>query len=82
METEKSLRLTFKNADNKKVNLNLPDAAEGLDAQTIQTAMQTIVDANIFARDGVDTYAQVYGASYIERTTKPVFELTEDHLAE
>lgn len=43
MTTTKTLRLTFKNAKNKKVNLSLPDAAENLTEDEIKAAMNECV---------------------------------------
>lgn len=39
MATTKTLRLTFKNAKDKKVNLSLAEAAEDLTAEEVKNAM-------------------------------------------
>lgn len=56
MTTTKTLRLTFKNAKNKKVNLSLPDAAENLTEEEVKTAMNEICEANLFVKEEVDQY--------------------------
>lgn len=43
MTTTKTLRLTFKNAKNKKVNLSLPDAAENFTENEVKDAITKCV---------------------------------------
>ena len=73
MTTTKTLRLTFKNAKNKKVNLSLPDAAENLTEEEVKTAMNEICEANLF----VDQYQAPLSAQYVERTVTSVFDDSE-----
>lgn len=54
--TTKTLRLTFKNAKNKKVNLSLPDAAENLTEDEIKDDMNEMCEANLFVKKEVDQY--------------------------
>ena len=53
MTTTKTLRLTFKNAKNKKVNLSLPDAAENLTENEVKDAMNEMCEANLFVKEEV-----------------------------
>ena len=71
MATTKTLRLTFKNAKDKKVNLSLAEAAEDL---TAEEAMNEMCEANIFAKEEVDQYQVPLSAQYVERTTTSVFD--------
>ena len=74
MTTTKTLRLTFKNAKNKKVNLSLPDAAENLTEEEVKTAMNEICEANLFVKEEVDQYQAPLSAQYVERTvTRTIF---------
>lgn len=74
MTTTKTLRLTFKNAKNKKVNLSLPDAAENLTEEEVKTAMNEICEANLFVKEEVDQYQAPLSAQYVERTVTSVFD--------
>lgn len=56
MTTTKTLRLTFKNDKNKKVNLSLPDAAENLTENEVKDAMNEMCEANLFVKEEVDQY--------------------------
>ena len=73
MTTTKTLRLTFKNAKNKKVNLSLPDAAENLTEEEVKTAM----NENLFVKEEVDQYQAPLSAQYVERTVTSVFDDSE-----
>ncbi|MCT7894739.1 MAG: DUF2922 domain-containing protein [Lactobacillus gasseri] len=77
MTTTKTLRLTFKNAKNKKVNLSLPDAAENLTEEEVKTAMNEICEANLFVKEEVDQYQAPLSAQYVERTVTSVFDDSE-----
>lgn len=73
MTTTKTLRLTFKNSENKKVSLSLPDAKEDLSKEQVQAAMAGISQAGVFVRDGVELYHEPESAAYIERTVTDIF---------
>ena len=60
MTTTKTLRLTFKNAKNKKVNLSLPDAAENFTENEVKDAMNEMCEANLFVKEEVDQYQTPY----------------------
>ena len=70
MATTKTLRLTFKNAKDKKVNLSLAEAT----AEEVKNAMNEMCEANIFAKEEVDQYQVPLSAQYVERTTTSVFD--------
>ena len=74
MTTTKTLKLTFINGQNKKASLTIPDAASDLKPEEVRQAMDTIVQANVFNRKGVDLYNQTHSAEYIERTVTSVFD--------
>ena len=77
MATTKTLRLTFENGKNKKVNLSVPDAAENLTEEEIKTAMNEMCEANIFAKEEVDQYQNPLSAKYVEYTVTSVFDNSE-----
>lgn len=74
MTTTKTLKLTFINGQNKKASLTMPAAASDLKPEEVRQAMDTIVQANVFNRKGVDLYTQTHSAEYIERTVTSVFD--------
>lgn len=73
-KTTKSLRLTFKNSENKKVNLSLADAKPDLNEQEARSAMGQISQAGVFERDGVVLYHEPDAAAYVERTVTSIFD--------
>ena len=77
MTTTKTLRLTFKNDKNKKVNLSLPDAAENLTENEVKDAMNEMCEANLFVKEEVDQYQAPLSAQYVERTVISVFDDSE-----
>jgi hypothetical protein len=60
------LELVFELADGKTLTLSVPNPKNGLTAVEINTAMQTIVTANIFAREGAGIAAKK-SARIVER---------------
>lgn len=70
----KTLQLVFLNGDDKKVKLDLPDAADHLTSVEVKTAMKTIAEADAFAKDGVDVYKIPKSASYVERVVTNLFD--------
>lgn len=64
MTTTKTLKLTFKNTKNKKVNLSLPDAAENLTEDEIKAAMNEMCEANLFVKEEVDQYQAPLSAQF------------------
>lgn len=72
--TTKTLRLTFLSEEKKKKSMTLANAAEDLTADEVRAAMDTIVQANVFEKDGVVLYQVPNSAEYIERTVNTLFD--------
>lgn len=72
--TTKVLRLSFLNEEKKKKSMTLANAAGDLTAEEVRAAMDEIVQANVFEKDGVDLYKVPDSAEYIERTVSPLFD--------
>lgn len=70
----KTLQLVFLNGKNKKTNLTVQQAADDLDSATVKAAMNTIAEADAFAKEGVDLYQVPQSASYIERVVTNLFD--------
>ncbi|KAA0955511.1 DUF2922 domain-containing protein [Sporosarcina sp. ANT_H38] len=62
----KTLQLNFSTASGKKVTLTVDEPRADLTPQSIETAMQEIIDANVFEINGAPL-ATVVGARVIER---------------
>lgn len=62
----KTLQLSFNTANGKKVNLTVDEPRADLTPQSIETAMQEIIDANVFEING-SPFATVASARVIER---------------
>lgn len=77
----KVLKLTFKNSKGKKSNLTIQNPKDGLDENTVKTAMQGIVDANVFEKEEINLYSSVVGAKYYTTQSDSIFT-TEDEDAE
>lgn len=80
--TTKSLRLNFKNANDKSTSITLTNALENLPADKVKDAMKKIADSNVFAKDGTPLYVTPVSANYIERTVTPVFDESEAKAAD
>ena len=72
-KTTKTMKLTFLNGEKKKISITLGDAVENLTADQVRGAMNTIVEANAFEKDGVAYYETPQSASYVERTVSDIF---------
>ena len=59
METTKKLVMTFKTTDDKKVSISVDNPREDLSENEIKSAMELIIDKNIFAPNGEDLAALV-----------------------
>lgn len=73
----KVLKLTFKNSKGKKSNLTIQNPKDGLDENTVKTAMQGIVDANVFEKEEINLYSSVVSAKYYTMQSDSIFT-TED----
>ena len=69
----KKIMLTFGTLQGRKSSLSLDDPKDDLDSDTVKTAMETIVGANVFHRVAGDNYANAEGAVIVETTELPVF---------
>lgn len=69
----KQLELLFKSADNKNRTLRLKDPKEGLAPETVQQAMNRIVQADAFYLDDAKQYDTPVGARYVERIVTDIF---------
>lgn len=72
--TTKTLQLNFLDGEAKNSSLTLTNVKEDLTAETVATAMNEIITANVFERKGVDAYNEARNARYIERTVTPLYE--------
>ena len=59
MELNKKLVMTFKTTDDKKVSISVDNPREDLSEDEIKTAMELIIDKNIFSPNGADLAALV-----------------------
>ena len=74
IKTTKTLELQFGTAAGKTKKISLRHAKEGVTADVAKAAMNTIVDKDIFVKDGVDVYAKSKGAQYVTRTVEDIFK--------
>ncbi|KAA8792355.1 DUF2922 domain-containing protein [Lactobacillus crispatus] len=70
---KKVLKLKFKTAENKTSMITVRYPKENLAADVVKAAMQKIVDAAAFEKDGVAIYAKVVGAEYYTTQTDDIF---------
>ncbi|HHV65416.1 MAG TPA: DUF2922 domain-containing protein [Peptococcaceae bacterium] len=56
--TSKVLRMTFENAGGRTFNITMPEPREDLTSSEIETAMDLIIDRNIFSTSGGDLVAK------------------------
>ena len=63
VKTTKKLDLNFKAADK-----------DNLDANTVKSAMETIVAKNIFEKDSVDQYASAKNANMVTRSVEEIYK--------
>ena len=61
MSADTDLDLVFRNAAGKKVTLNIEEPKNGVTKAEIDTAMQVVVDNNIFNTSGGDIVEAVQG---------------------
>ena len=61
MKSDTDLDLVFKNAIGKKVTLNIEEPKKGVTKAEIDTAMQTVVENNVFNSTGGDLVEAVEG---------------------
>ena len=59
MELNKKLVMTFKTTDDKKVSISVDNPREDLSENEIKSAMELIIDKNIFSPNGEELAALV-----------------------
>lgn len=70
------------NGKKKKTSIALGDAVDNLTAEQVRGAMTTIVEANVFKKEGVAYYVTPQSAAYIERTVSDIFNDADTDEAE
>ena len=68
MELNKKLVITFKTTDDKKVSLTVDNPREDLSEEEVKTAMELIIEKNIFAPGGADL-ASLVSAKVVQTDT-------------
>ena len=68
MELNKKLVMTFKTTDDKKVSLTVDNPREDLNEEEVKTAMELIIEKNIFAPGGADL-ASLVSAKVVQTDT-------------
>lgn len=63
----KRLELQFKNEEDKVVTISIDDPIEPVNPQTVNQAMDTILQQNVFISSGGDLVSK-YAARVVERT--------------
>lgn len=74
---KKVLKLKFKTAENKNAVITVRYPKENLSSDVVKAAMQKIVDADSFEKNGVKVYAKVVGANYYSTQSDDIFEEAE-----
>ena len=74
VKTTKKLDLNFKATDGKSKKISLAHAKDNLDANTVKSAMETIVAKNIFEKDSVDQYASAKNANMVTRSVEEIYK--------
>lgn len=78
MATTRVLRLKFKNEEDKTKSISVKFPKENLDAETVRKAMDAIVAADAFEKDGAKLYTKTAGAYYYTTSQEDIFEDEED----
>lgn len=68
MELNKKLVMTFKTTDDKKISLTVDNPREDLSEEEVKTAMELIIEKNIFAPGGADL-ASLVSAKVVQTDT-------------
>jgi len=70
METTKKLIMSFLTSDNKKVSLSVDNPREDISEAEIKSAMDLVVEKNIFAPNGADIVSVVEAKVVVTDTTE------------
>ena len=68
MELNRKLVMTFKTTDDKKISLTVDNPREDLSEEEVKTAMELIIEKNIFAPGGADL-ASLVSAKVVQTDT-------------
>ncbi|MGL5617160.1 MAG: DUF2922 domain-containing protein [Sarcina sp.] len=71
MEKKYILKMNFKNEEGKQSTITLKNIKESLDSETVEAAMDAIVNQNIFSSAGGNLVSKV-DAEIVETTVTPV----------
>lgn len=74
MKKSYKLELNFKTEEGRNKRLTIDYPKLDLTAEEIIPVMQTIVDTDIFYKEGEDSYGAVDSARYIETTIEEIFD--------
>ena len=69
----KVLKLTFVNAEGKNTSLSIANPKGDLAEDTVKAAMDEIVAAGAFSKDGVNKFVGVIGAKYYTTQSDAIF---------
>ena len=75
MKQTKRLVMTFKTDDDKKISLSVDDPREDVSEAEIKSAMDLVVDKNIFAPGGADIVEAIEAKVVVTDTTSYDLEL-------
>lgn len=67
-DTMKELIMTFGTASGSRSSISLESPKSDLTAESVQTAMQALIDSEVLVKKDDDKYTTVYGAKIVETT--------------
>ena len=70
METTKKLTMSFLTSDDRKVSLSVDNPREDITETQIKSAMDLVVEKNIFAPNGADIVSTVEAKVVVTDTTE------------
>ena len=70
---KKVLKLRFTGDDGKTNMITINNPKANLEAGVVKSAMQKIVDSNIFEKSGIGLYSKVLGAHYYTTQADDIF---------
>lgn len=71
----KTLELRFNTSLGKAKTMSVQDPILDLTSAEAQKAMDDIIALDLFENEGVNLYASVVGARYVERVVEDIFEV-------
>lgn len=74
MDVTNTLELLFLDGVGNSRKITIKDPVEGLTEERAKTAMEVIVNTNIFIDSGVDVYAAADGARYVIRSVQDIYK--------